>query len=316
MQPRHTLTILVILVALSAALFLFYQLPGGAVAYILERRAIKLAALIVTAVAIAISTSIFQTVSGNRILTPSILGLDTLYLLVQTLLMFLLGAKSLAMMGRISDFLLSVAVMIVFSLALFSLLFGKHTMSLTMVLFLGMVFGQLFGALASFFQLLIDPNEFLTVQARMFASFNSVNSALLFSSSVIVAAIACALVFFLDILDVLSLGRESAITLGVDHRRASRLFLIIVAILTAIATALVGPVTFLGLLVVSLARQIAPTYRHSIILPTSCLLSMLFLIVGQLLFERIFHFNTPISIIINFAGGIYLLSHLILRGTV
>lgn len=267
-----------------------------------------------TGSAIALSTLMFQTVTANNILTPSILGLDSLYLLIQTMIVFLFGSKQLALIKRHSEYLLSVVLMVVFSLILFSLLLGKRNMGLSLVLLLGMMFGQLFGGIASFIQMLIDPNEFLTVQARLFASFNSVNTSLLFVSSLLFGGVFLVVLPNLDTLDVLSLGRDTAISLGIDYPLKSRLFLVLVAILTSVATALVGPVTFLGLLVVNLAKQMAKTYRHRLLLPVSCLLSMTSLVLGQLLIERIFQFNTPISIIINFLGGMYFLSLLISRG--
>lgn len=147
----------------------------------------------------------------------------------------------------------------------------------------------------------------------MFASFNTINTSLLLVSTLIVAFACLLLIPLVDTLDVLAMGREMAINLGIDHRRLSRWLLIGVSILTAVATALVGPITFLGLLVVSLARQISPTFRHRIILPVSALLAMVTLLIGQFIFERILHFSTPISIIINFVGGIYFLSLLIKR---
>lgn len=316
MQPKRTLIILLTLFLASAACFLFWNLDPHTIAFHLPRRAIKLAALCITGTALAVSTSVFQTVSGNTILTPSILGLDSLYLLVQSIIVFFLGSNTLLMMNRTGDYFLSVAVMVVFSLALFSLLMGKRSPGISLVLLLGMMFGQLFGGLSSFFQLLIDPNEFLTIQTRMFASFTTINTSLLFSSSLIVGVLILILAFHCDTLDVLSLGREIAINVGVNHHKASRLLLILVSILTAVATALVGPVTFLGLLVVSLSRHLAGTYRHAIILPASCLLAMTSLILGQFLFERVFQFNTPISVIINFLGGLYFLSLLITRRNV
>ncbi len=313
MQPKHTLIILLLLFLVSTACFLFWNLTPHTIAFHLPRRAIKLAALCITGAAIALSTSVFQTVSGNTILTPSILGLDSLYLLIQTIIVFFFGSTSLLMMSRLGEYIISVATMVSFSLALFSLLMGKRTMGISLVLLLGMMFGQLFGGLSSFFQLLIDPNEFLTVQARMFASFTSINTSLLFSSSLIVIGLTGLLMLQVDLLDVLSLGRDIAINLGVNYHKSSRFLLVLVAILTAVATALVGPVTFLGLLAVNLGRHLARTYRHAIILPTSILLSMTFLVLGQFLFERVFKFNTPISVIINFLGGIYFLSLLIKR---
>ena len=106
-------------------------------------------------------------------------------------------------------------------------------------------------------------------------------------------------------LDVLALGKEQAINLGIDYDRMVRKLLIAVAILVSVSTALVGPVTFLGILVTNLAYQMIKDYRHSIVIPTSILLSLLALIGGQFLVERVFQFNTTIGVIINFVGGLY-----------
>ena len=314
MRPKAVLYLLIFVFLISAGAFLFWNINANTINFHLPRRAVKLLALCVTGCAIAVSTSLFQTVSSNNILTPSILGLDSLYLLIQTMLVFFFGSGKLMMMSSVVDYFISMVIMILFSLVLFSFLLGRRNISLSLVLLLGLMLGQLFGGLSTFFQLLIDPNEFLTVQARMFASFNTVNASLLYFSTALVGGLLLVLVFHLDTLDVLSLGKEMAINLGVNYQRASQLLLILVAVLTAIATALVGPVTFLGLLVVSLSRQLTQTYRHSQILVTSSLLSMIFLVFGQFLVERVFLFSTPISVIINFLGGIYFLSLLITRG--
>ncbi|MGH0052216.1 MAG: iron chelate uptake ABC transporter family permease subunit [Sphaerochaetaceae bacterium] len=307
MQPRRMLLILLLLFILAASAFLFLNLTPANAGYHLPKRAIKLLALCVTGIAIALSTTVFQTISGNTILTPSILGLDSLYLLVQTIIVFLFGSGGLLLMSKNSEYLLSVGVMVLFSTALFSLLLGKHQLGLSMVLLMGMMFGQLFSALASFFQILIDPNEFLTVQARMFASFTMVNTNLLAVSTLIVGILSLVLGSLLPVLDVLALGRDIATNLGVPYQRFSRIFLMIVSLLVAVSTALVGPVTFLGLLVVSLARQLIKSHHHNLLFPTSILLSMTALVFGQLLVERLFNFSTPISVIINGIGGMYFL---------
>ena len=59
-------------------------------------RALSLIAIVITGAAIALATMIFQTVVNNRILTPSILGLDSLYLLIQTTIIFLFWFKHIA----------------------------------------------------------------------------------------------------------------------------------------------------------------------------------------------------------------------------
>ncbi|WP_319757549.1 iron chelate uptake ABC transporter family permease subunit [uncultured Sphaerochaeta sp.] len=316
MQHNRKILYLLLLFLGVVLTFLLWEISAETLRFHLPRRGVKLAALCLTGTAIALSTTVFQTVSGNTILTPSILGLDSLYLLIQTMTVFFLGSTGLVMMNRLTDYLISLGVMILFSLLLFSLLLGKKTIGVSLVLLLGMMFGQLFGGISSFFQLLIDPNEFLTVQSRMFASFNMINSSLLGISAIVFGISLCFLLPHMATLDVLSLGKDVSLTLGVSYNRASRLFLVFVAICTALSTALVGPVTFLGLIAVSLGRQISQTYRHSMLFPVTSLLSMTALVGGQFLVERVFHLNTPISVLIHGIGGIYFLVILMKRSNI
>ena len=83
--------------ALAAASAVFLTLGArGDWSFVLAFRGEKLAALIVVGSAVAASTVAFQTVTGNRILTPAIMGFDALYVLIQTLLVFGLGGVGLA----------------------------------------------------------------------------------------------------------------------------------------------------------------------------------------------------------------------------
>ena len=112
------------------------------------------------------------------------------------------------------------------------------------------------------------------------------------------------------VLDVLALGREVAINLGVDYQRAVMGILVVIAILVSVSTALVGPVTFFGLLVSNMAYQLMHTHQHRYTLAATVLLGALLLVGGQMVLERMFGFNTSLSIVVEFLGGltfIYLL---------
>lgn len=87
--------------------------------------------------------------------------------------------------------------------------------------------------------------------------------------------------------------------------------LIMVIILVSTATSLVGPITFLGLLVVNLAWQLLATYRHRTIIWGAFLLSIITLVGGQLVGEHVLNFAVPISTLINLIGGIYFIRLLV-----
>ncbi|RNB57161.1 iron ABC transporter permease [Brevibacillus gelatini] len=293
----------IVAVALIAVFMLIDA--GGNWDYVLPRRAKKILAIILTGCIIAFSTMVFQTITNNRILTPSIIGLDSLYMFIQTFVIFVFGSTHMTIMNKNVNFLISTALMVLFAGVLYKFLFKREGQNIYFLLLIGLIFGTLFGSLSTFMQVLIDPNEFQIVQDKMFASFNNVNTDLLILSFVLVIAIGIYFWRYTKYLDVLSLGRDQAINLGIPYDFVVKRFLIVIAILVSIATALVGPITFLGLLVANLAHQFMKTYQHKFLLAGSALISVVALVGGLLIVERVFTFSTTLSVIVNFIGGVY-----------
>ncbi|HLR75861.1 MAG TPA: iron chelate uptake ABC transporter family permease subunit [Virgibacillus sp.] len=300
---KKTISLLVI-ASLLAVLYIFYDLSGN-ISYILPRRIIKVVAIILTGGAIAFSTTIFMTITNNRILTPSVMGLDSLYLLTQTVIIFLFGSNSLVMMNSHINYMLSIGVMVLFSLVLYRFLFKGEQNNIYFLLLIGIILGTFFSSFTSFMQVLIDPNEFMVAQDRMFASINNVNTDLVYFSLLLIVLTAIYFLRFYKYLDVLALGKDQAINLGVPYDHVVKHLLIIVAILISIATALIGPITFLGLLVVNVAYEFLKTYRHLYLILGSIGISIIALVGGQFIVEKIFTFQTTLSVIINFVGGSY-----------
>lgn len=310
MTNRQKLLALLGLSLLFISLYLFLGLEGN-ISYILTRRFTRLLAIVITGAVIAVATIIFQTITNNRLLTPSLIGLDSLYQLIQTFIIFFYGSTSLTVTNQNVNFILSVGLMILFALILFRVLFNRGN-NVYFILLIGIIFGTFFQSLTTFMHVLIDPNEFMIVQNRMFASFNNVQTNLLYLAIVLLVLTFIYLYRFYKYLDVLSLGKEHAINLGVDYDFIVQRLIVVVAILISIATALVGPITFLGILVVNVTYEYFQTYRHSILLSGTILVSIVALIGGQLIVERIFSFSTPLSVMINLVGGVYFL-YLILK---
>ena len=303
MNNKLRITGLAVLAVVLTAFYIFWDL-GTNWEYRLPRRTIKIVAIIVVGCAIAFSTVIFQTITNNKILTPSILGLDSMYMLIQTGVVFLFGSSNIIIMNKSLNFIVTLAAMLVFASLLFKFMFKKDR-NIFFLLLIGIIFGTLFSSMSSFMQVLIDPNEFQMIQNKMFASFNNVNTDLLTLSIVLMVASLLYFLRFVKYLDVMSLGRDQAINLGVDYDHVTRHVLIIVTILISISTALIGPITFLGLLVANVAYQFVHSYQHKIIIPAAMLISVVALVGGQFIVERIFTFSTTLSVIINFIGGVY-----------
>lgn len=309
-RDKKKLLFLSILTIICIGVFLFEGLNARNFNYNISRRIPKVIAICMTGTGIAVSSMLFQTVTNNRILTPSILGLDSLYNFGQTLCIFVFGIESIMMADKKVNFLVSVMIMLFGTIILYRLVFKKGNNIFTLLL-VGTVVGTLFRSMSSFMSVLIDPNDFIVLQGKMFASFNNINTDILILSAIIMAAIGYYIYKDKDKLDVMLLGRETAINLGVDHDKLSKKILLIVALLVSVSTALVGPITFLGILVVNLSYHLFNTYKHSYLMVGASLISMIALVGGQFIVERILNFSSTVSIIINFVGGIYFIYLLI-----
>ncbi|MEI4486653.1 iron chelate uptake ABC transporter family permease subunit [Frigidibacter sp. MR17.14] len=298
-----------------SGLWLFQGLGRGW-AFILELRAEKLAGMLIIGAAVSVATVLFQTVSRNRILTPQIMGFDALYMLGQVLMISGLGIAGYAAVPVGAKFLGETVVMTAAALALFgTLLTRAGSGDVARMILTGVILGVLFRSLGGLVQRAMDPNDFAMVQAASFASFSRIDGALLIWAAPI-ALLAMGAAWRLSArLDVLALGRDPAVSLGLAHDRVMVAALSLTAVLVAVSTALVGPVAFLGLITAGLGRALAGTARHARLLPAAALTGAVLVVGGQLLFERFLGLAGTLSVVIEFAGGLVFL-WLLLKGRV
>ena len=192
------------------------------------------------------------------------MGFESLYLLIQTVIVYYYSDQTYRVLSSINNFLLSVTGMIGFSFLLYQLIYKRGKDNLYLLLLVGIILGTLFSSLSSFMQLLIDPNDFFIVQGKMFATFNKINSKLLWPSLVGMTITLIIGFRMSKYLDLVALGRDQAINLGVNYNRVVKIFLVKIAVLVSVSTALVGPITFLGLLVTNLSYELFKTYKHNL----------------------------------------------------
>lgn len=305
-RVRHTVLGLGVAVALAMLAYLVIDVEASW-SYALDLRSRQLAALVVVGAAIGASSLVFQTIAGSRILTPGVMGFDALYVFIQTVIVFTLGPTALQLMGIPERFLLNTGLLALFGLILFRWLFRAHSRNLFVLVLVGIVIGALFSSLATLASRMLSPDDYLTLQTVLFASFNTVNLQLLLVTAAVSSVGLVALVPMLRSLDVVDLGREAALGLGLDYHRAVTRALLLVTLLVATATALVGPMLFLGLLVANLTRQVVPTHRHTILVPAAAAVGVICTVGGQLIVTHVFALNTTLSVIVNLVGGLYFL---------
>ncbi|MGK5048454.1 iron chelate uptake ABC transporter family permease subunit [Janthinobacterium sp. GB4P2] len=284
--------------------------------YILPKRLARLAAIVIGGVCVAVSSIIFQTIAGNRILTPAVMGYEAVYLLLQSLLILAMGMHSVVLLGQNGNFVVSIALMLAYSWAIHYWLFRDGKNNVYFLLLLGFVLTMVIGTLTQFIQLRISPGEFAILQGFSQASFNKAQPAQLLTSALLVGAACLAIVKAMPALDVLALGCEQAISLGIDYRRMVQLQLALIAVLVAVSTSLLGPTAFMGIFVANTTYALARTARHRATLPLGCAIAIAIFLVAQLLVEHVFNYRTTVGILVNLVCGAYFLALMVrTRGT-
>ena len=308
---RHGIWGVVLLLALG---FVFLR-SGLDFDYIIPRRIARLTAMVIGGISIGWSSITFQTITGNRILTPAIMGYEAVYLLWQALLVLFLGAGSVMLLGSNGNFLLSVLLLLGYSWLIHRWLLRNGKSNVYFLLLIGLVLTMVIGTFTQFVQLKVSPGEFSILQSFSLASFNRAQPQQLLYAGLLVAGVCLVGIRTLPILDVLSLGRDQAISLGVDYRRNVRLHLALIAALVAISTSLLGPTAFMGIFVANMTYALARTFRHRVTLPLGCVIAIGLFIAAQLLVEHVFNYKTTVGILVNLVcGGYFLLLMVRTRG--
>lgn len=199
---------------------------------------------------------------------------------------------------------------------IYSYFFKKTKHNVLYVLLIGTVLTSLFSSIQTTLTRVMDPNEYDNLLNTLVASFSNINTEIIIFSVIVLGVVIAFLGKDLSVLNVLTLGKNQAINLGVNYDRSVRRLLLGVTLFIAVATAMVGPISFLGLIIANLSRQLLKTYKHSFLMLGSALFGIIVLVGGQLIVEQVFTYSVPISVFITVGGGIYFLYLLLTRRSV
>ena len=280
--------------------------------YALKLRTPKLIVMIITAFAIGGASLVFQSVINNTIVTPCLLGMNSLYTLIHTAVVFCAGSTSVLANNANLSFAVDLVIMGITATVIYGWLFKKTNYNVLYVLLIGTVLTSFFSSIQSTLTRVMDPNKYDNLLSTLVASFSNVNSEIIVFS-VVLGVLIFVLRKDLALLDVITLGRQQAVNLGVDYDRTIRRLLLGVTICIAVATAMVGPISFLGLIIANLSRQLLQTFRHRQLILGSALFGTIVLVAGQLIVEHVFTYSIPVSVFITVGGGLYFLYLLLTR---
>ena len=297
---------LIILTVITLLLYIFW---GNALFYplIMQMRAKKVLIFLLVGVSSSISTLAFQCIVNSRFLTPGILGIESFYRLIQTLMYFFGFHFISTSLTPATQFLAVIAIMIFSFWGLSRFSWHNISYDLHTVLLIGMVIGMLFSSISTFFQVIMDPNEYDRLQMKLFPTFQNVDTIVLIIAIFLIIPIFISLWQNRKTLEVMRMGTEQAVNLGIDTNKQIKKTFLQIVILSAVSAALVGPMMFLGFTTANLAYLLFRTYRMDILFLATSLLGFVALLVGQFIVEQVFQFQTNASIIIEWFGGLLFL---------
>lgn len=306
-RMKYTLGALLILTLVFASLYQFAFINPKFFDYAVSLRAPRLVAILTAGFAIAGASIVFQTIIRNTIVTPCLLGMNSLYVFVHTLVVFVFESGSILAVNPLISFTIDLVVMGTVAWLVYNTVFARTGGNVLYILLIGTVLSTFFSSAQSSLTRIMDPNEYDALLNSLVANFSNVNGEVIVPSIVLLTVIAVWMRSEIAVLDILALGRETAVNLGIEYNRVVRKLMLGVALYIAIATALVGPLSFLGLITANLSRQLFKTHRHSYLIAGSVLTGMLILTAGQFIVEHIALYSVPVSVFITTGGGLYFL---------
>jgi iron complex transport system permease protein len=281
---------------------------------IAQMRGSSILTMAIVAFCQAVATVSFQTVTNNRIITPSIMGFESLYIAVQTASVFFMGAAGVVALQGIWQFTLQVAIMVVLACLLYGWLLSGKLGNIQIMLLVGIILGAGLGSISTFMQRMLSPSEFDILTAKLFGSMNNADMSYMPVAIPLILIAGFFLISNSRKMNIVALGRDTTMNLGINHRTEVMRTLFFVSILMAVSTALVGPMTFLGFLVATLAYQLADTYDHRFVFPIAFLTGFVVLSGAYFVMKNIFYAHGAVSIIIEAVGGITFLIFILRKG--
>lgn len=297
----------------AVTFFMLYN-SQGSWNFLLNYRGQKVLALTLIGSATGVATVALQTITHNRILTPSVMGFDSMYLLINIIIIAIFGAQSYLSISDLHLFMIELVALMLTATLIFVFLLNRLGDDLLRLLLMGVIIGLLCRSLTEFFSRILNPEDFSVYQGAAFAQFNNINSSLLMMCAILMSLVFLLLWKYRHTLDLLALNKATAINLGIPYRRSVSILMMLIAALVSLSTALVGPVMFLGLLVSAIVYRLFPTAKHAILFSASTLIGSSILILGQAVFERVLGFESTLSVVIEFFGGIIFIFFLFIRG--
>ena len=280
--------------------FFVSELSSSELFLINQFRLPKAITAVITGAGLSLAGLLLQGLFRNPLVGPYVLGISSGASLGVSL--FIVTGSSFT--GFVlAEFGLSMAAILGSVLMLMLILFFSRFLSgKVSLLLVGLMIGQLAGALQSLLDFLANPNELKSVLLWNMGSLENVGWDKQSYFLPITCVLICVSVLLIKPLDALLLGDDYATNLGVRVKRIRFFLLAISGTLTGMITAMCGPIAFVGIAVPHICRLLFSTSRHVILMPAVLLCGSLFMLLSDILSNFSNEFHLPVNVITSLIG--------------
>lgn len=262
---------------------------------------------ILVGVSLAISGAILQGVTRNDLVDSGILGINSGSALFVVVYIFLMNGNVYEGISDLTIFTMPLVALsgAIFGAFLIYLLSYKNGINSSRLLLIGIGINIAFTSLLIIFQLKFTTQEFNRVMAWTNGSIWGSSWKHVLALLPFVVVLVFLSIYKHRYLDVLNLGDELSIGLGVNVERERRKLLTYSVILAGVSTAFAGSIAFLGLIAPHIARKLVGP-KHKRLIPTSALVGALILLIGDTIARNLIApMEIPVGIVISVIGVPY-----------
>lgn len=255
---------------------------------------------------LALAGVVFQALLRNPLASPDTLGVSAGASLGAMLAITLNAGFRLAGISAVP--LASFAGSIGSLLIVYTLAAARQRGSSTTVLLLaGVAITALLSAVVRFVQFMADFSETLQTTRWLMGALDVASYAPIVAALVPLLAAIAAMATLPRVLDLVSVGTETAAARGVNVERAERVALVSASLATGAAVSLAGPVAFVGIIVPHLVRLVVGA-DHRLVMPAAGLFGAAFLVACDLVARTVLApIELPVGVVTAVIGGPFFL---------
>lgn len=273
----------------------------------LQSRVPRLISILVAGSSLAITGLIMQRITNNRFVSPTTAGtMEWCRFGVMIAILYLPDASPVWRVGA------AFVIALIGTSCFLAVISRVQRQSVVLVPLIGMMLGGVVNAGATFYAYQFDVVQNMTSWLQgSFTLVTEGNYELLYGSLPLMALA----YIYADLFTIAGMGRNAAVTLGLNHANIMRLGLVIVSVISSVTIVEVGYLPFIGLIVPNLVSIFRGDNVKKILFDTAWLGALLVLMCDVAGRMAIAPYEIPIGVILSIVGGVIFLLLLINRKT-